>query len=380
MPDPRLTLPPTVLLGVLLLAGCDAAAVKIDDSGSPDDSGDSAEVIDSGDTADTRDTADTGDTSGTDDTADTDLHDAFVVNLTGEWAGSGLSFVRINPESGVFGDAVHELAVTGARQPVALPDIPVDDLDSSPDNPDFTYALYVAGAFHDEDADGAHDPSETWITAGSVVALYVDGVLPVELAALGIRSGWNALEGAVLTAENTLSVYPSDAVPMDLPAPVERATVSGAFLDAPPSEGILSVLAISNTVIQGGTTADWLYDAPMIEGEFTVTLDGRPPDDHFSEVDESGTLADVELLISYADARPTGFDSGDAPLLPACFDGAPVVFYWFDSSPDIAVAFSFGVYGLGAGWSVLATTPEGGAVVLSEGDRSALTMSADCTL
>ena len=143
----------------------------------------------------------------------------------------------------------------------------------------------------------------------------------------------------------------------------------------------LRLVAIPGVLFEGETVDTLLYDEEL-GATWSVTFDGAPPLDHMDELDGVG-LGAFEVMLAYADNNSSGtFDDGDAPVSTACLDGKGALVVWIPEVSSLDAAWTFGVYGLSTGWSILLNNDgEGGApTVLDEADYGSLVVDEDCTL
>lgn len=324
---------------------------------------------------------DTGDTSNdsADDTAD-DVPPDFTFALSGDWAGSTLTLTWLDFTS--LGSEQIELGAAGYSAPVeddstgvpfgVPPEADMQEID--PDNaPGMKLAGYLPGLHLDADGDGLQSGDEPYTGVGLAWPVYVSGTIPSDFADMGLVEGWNALEflpDGALPVTRDITAIPLDA------SLAERTsiTVGGSYT----GEDGASVVFVSSLLFEGGTVDAFLYDGALSD-PWSVTLDGPPDADHFSELEGVG-MAALEVPIAYMDSDGSGgFTDRDTPLYAACADGLPVGLLYLPGITDLLTGWSLTVQGVGSGWVGMSLADSGG-VVLTDPQLQDLAMDDSCTL
>lgn len=353
------------------LVACEATPV-VDDK-NPADTGDTG-VEDIDDTDDTSgDTA--GDTSGDtgDDTGD-DPEETLTWNVTGRTDDSAFSLVHLQFPETDGGDitmgAVWLEAEAGAT--ISLPaEEPPDDFFQLAGG-GLSIAAFV-GALHEDDGDTRWEASEGWVAASTHWAVYVDGVVPPELLALGVVSGWNALrfEG------ESFVVGDPGAMPIEV-ALTESLLIGGTYDHTLNHDD--RVIVLPATAFGGLPVASYLDDQALAaDGTWSVSLEGEPPLDHYADIDNDGVQEAVEVPVAYVDNDGSlAYSSGDTVLAAACVGDKPVGGWWLGPPTDVVTLVGLQAQGLSLGWVPVALADEGG--VLSVDEVAAAVLSTDCGL
>ncbi|MCP4803820.1 MAG: hypothetical protein GY913_17695 [Proteobacteria bacterium] len=122
-------------------------------------------------------------------------------------------------------------------------------------------------------------------------------------------------------------------------------------------------------------------DDIILEAEWTVTLDGEPPADHFSELEGVGNAA-MELLFAYTDANENEeYDPGDTPFAAACHEGDVAIMLYLPPITDLAAAWTLGE-AMGTGWVAFAQgeDDEGPPSFLTGDQLTGLVIDENCAL
>lgn len=320
---------------------------------------------------------DTGDTA--DDTAD-DVPPDFTFALTGDWPGSTLTltwldFTSLGSEQPQLGAVAYSALVEDDSTGVPFgvpPEADMQEID--PDNaPGMMLAGYLPGLHLDADGDGLQSGDETYAGVGLAWPIYVTGTIPTDFADMGFVEGWNALE---FVPDGALPV-PHDitAIPLAADLAVRTSiTVGGSYTG---EEGA-SVVFVSSLLFEGETVDAFIYDGALSD-PWSVTLDGPPDADHFSELEGVG-MAALEVPIAYMDSDGSGgFTDHDTPLYAACSGGLPVGLLYLPGITDLLTGWSLTLQGVGSGWVAMSLADSGG-VVLTDAQAQDLAMDASCTL
>ena len=274
----------------------------------------------------------------------------------------------------VTGDVRYSGTVRGATAGVPFGEpLEADRQEIDPGTaPGFTISGYIPGLHVDGDGDGLLSGDETYAGVGLVWPVFLGGEVPAEYLELGMVAGWNALE-LVPDSEEPI-VHDITAIPLDALL-VERDSITfGGSLAGADTPLFLAPAAL----FEGGTVTAYVYD-DVVSDPWSVTLDSRPAEDHFSELEGVGLVA-LEVPLTYSDTDHSGsYTEGDAPTTAACFDGAAVGLLYLSGVTDLSAGWSLTLQGLGAGWVGLSLDDGGGGVV-SDADLQSLALDTSCTL
>jgi hypothetical protein len=347
---------------LLLFLACPAADPLLDETDTGAD--------DTGDPTDS-DPAETGsaDTGRVD--TDTDL----VVNLTfvldGDGSGHALGLWRLDPTDGAPATTAWATApITGDRVTIGLNDAAdVEEID--PDTYPGTYAAFYLPAVFADDGDATHDATdESFVAVGDTYALWLEGTLPADFAALGLQLGWNAVRQP--TGGAPPGVEPLDAIPLPLNLLPGSLTVGGS------SDGVedANLALLPWVVLDGGAVASFLFDqdAPIGADGWSITVDGAPPTEHFAP-EEPGQLVRyaLEAPLAYLDTDAVaGLSNDDTPVGFGCDDGRTVLLMWLEPPTSVRSAWAIHAYGYTVGWQALSFDGDAGVPVE---DPSTLTLS-----
>lgn len=354
----HLCVPITLLL---VLAGCDGGTHVVDDP--PKDTG----------TDDTGgDTDETGDSGETGETGDTGVAEPNVAwDLAGDFDGMSFSLVSLNVDDFSMADIYAE-AEASARVELALD--PPDDLLEQSEVPGMYLAFFV-GAVHGDDGDDRWDPDEDWYGASSFLTVYIDGVVPPEIIDLGLHSGWNSL---ILGGGEDVVVGDPMAQPLAI-SYVEQLSFSGTADATISPQSRVATLAGSAF---SGAQVDAMDDVGLVDGRWSLELDGPPPSDHYADVDGDGNTEAVELVVVYQDGDESGslsFDGSDTPLGLGCVDNVVVVGWWIAPSPNLTALLSVAQFGGSVGWNALLLNDGDGTRLATEAETQSVVVSANCT-
>ncbi len=313
------------------------------------------------------------------DTAET-LPADFTFQISGDWEGSTLTltwvdFTSLSSGFPAVGAVEYSHVLGGVTPGVPFGEPPEADLQEvDPANaPGLMFAGYIPGLHLDSDGDGVESAPEPYVGVGLAWPVYVSGVIPSGYTDLGVVAGWNAIEFVPDSAVPV--IHDIHAIPLHAGL-AERTsiTVGGSYGGDPGA----SVVFVPSTTFQGGTVEAFVYDSEVSD-PWSVTLDGAPPPDHFSELDGVG-MAALEVPIAYVDQDGSGgFTDRDAPLYPACSGGVPAGLLYLPGVTDLLTAWSLSVQGVGTGWVGLTLGDSGGAV-LTDDELQDLAMDGSCTL
>ncbi|MCK6503650.1 hypothetical protein L6R53_09670 [Myxococcota bacterium] len=369
-----------LLLGLALFA-CKSGKIGGDDTGGDADGGTPDGGTGDGGTGD----GGTGD-GGTGDGGTGDggtSGPTFRFEVDGSLVGRSLSFgglVSIEDDLPAFAQALGSVPLTSAEIELspALPvDAPLFELD--PEGwPGWKAALYMPFVFQDEDGDGFLGADEVITAASSTWLGWFEAPLPPELDAAGFVEGWNAL-GMVADA------FPIPVDPLDIGIsqaldPVLLVTLAGTYDGAVPVTDLrLAVVAGAETM--DGAPVEPRYADQALTEDWSVTIDGAPPPEHYADLDGSGVPMAAELLLAYLDLDGSeDLDlRHDGPLYSACLDGDLVVAFWVEPMTDLAQAWGATFSGYGTGWQLVAD-PDGEGRLLEAGEASALVIGESCPL
>ncbi|MDP6932802.1 MAG: hypothetical protein QGG40_07785 [Myxococcota bacterium] len=266
-------------------------------------------------------------------------------------------------------------------------------------------AFFLPTILEDEDGDGQVGEGEIYLGVGLATPVYLRGEIPEFLSEVGVSEGWSVLqfdseEGGSVAPE----VFESSHIP--LPAnlwPVERLELSGAVGETGSAgEGALRAedgmaftpamgLALVPIQLVGGPAAeadtggdrDLLLDGPL-QPDWSMVVEGRPPDDHMYVDDVLDIPVAVEVPVAYEDLdRDGAFDieTLESPLLATCHDGRRVTLNYHSALDDLMYAMFFAVLDYDIGWMLLETQADGSdAIKLSGTSLHALEISQDCEL
>ena len=355
----------TTRLSLLLLLSLSAAC----NDKAPDDTSADTDADTDAD-ADTDTDTDADADADTDTDTDTDVDMSF--DLDGDWSGSTLVLTWLDPES--LGDGLatgDDLVVTDADadpldihagEPSAADLIEVDPSGA----PGLEIALYIPTL----QRDGA------FVGAGVIWPLYVSGPIPPDLLALGLGPGWNAVDSRAL--EGDLGIGDIMDIPLDANlANNDEITLSGSYAGIELPNLLLSLLPY--VVFSGGTVDALLFEEPL-DGDWTMTISGEPPADHYVPLDGLAEEAAMEFPVAWQDADASGtVTDGDTALYTACAGSDTAVLIYLPPVTDLNTAYSYAAFGLSAGWGALAFT-DAEPYALDASARSSLVISDDCGL
>lgn len=362
------------MLFSLLWLGCDSSVVVGDndkapgttETGDPDDTG-IENIDDSGD-----DTAeDTGEDTG-EDVETTTLN----WNVDGDWAGTHFGLVHLEPpvseDVGYTMGTVEWLAPAADSITLEVEAPRTELLTTIPELPGLGVAFFAGGLFMD-DGDETWDADEGWVGVSLEWSIYLDGVLPPDLLAAGLREGWNAIN---LTAGEP-QAGALDAMSIAL-AYRESITFSGTADDTIAATDRVAMLP--GSIFGGAFPASLFGDVALSDAKtWTIELNGPPDWDHFIDTDGDGTEEAFEIPYAYTDADASGGISGDDPGLGVgCIDGAAVIGWWIEPPTNIVDLFSFASYGASIGWNVLVMGDEGPTDILDH--ATDVVLSTTCQL
>lgn len=355
---------------LVLLLACEPGKVGEDDSG-----GEADADTDSDSDSDTDSDSDGDTDSDTDVDGEADL----AFDLSGEWSGSTLTLTWVDPSSleserWELGETLASKPATADRVELVAGEPPPDELveiDSSA--PGLTGALYAAALHIDVDDDGElHD--EPLRGAGRYFALYLDGPIPPDFAALGLVSGWN---GVAFTDDSVETV---DALSIPLEAslvPVESITIGGTAAGLGAADARLTF--VPYVMFDGGSVDAYLADEPLDE-TWSLTVTGAPEADHWGPIEGFPEDAAMEFPIAYDDLDGSeGFTSADAPVAATCYDGTAVSLLYLDVPTDLQIGYLLTIYGIHVGWTALSVSDTGPGV-LDEDQAQELEITTSCTL
>lgn len=353
---------------LLFLTACEGGTAVVDDNTKDTGADDTGGENIGGDSADTA--GDSGDPAETGDTAEAEPDVAW--DLTGDLTDLSFSLVSLNQDDFSMADILVETAAT-ERVELAL-DPPDDYLE--PSDVAGMYLAFFVGAVHEDDGDDRWDPDESWYGSSTLLTVYIDGVVPPEILDLGLHAGWNAL---VLGGADGVTV----GDPMAQPLPVaftEHLSFAGTHDDTVSDHDRVTTVA---GAAFSGTATEALDDSAFTAGAWSLELRGDPPADHFADIDGDGNVEAVELLLAYTDGdhdEAFGWSGADTPLGFACVEGAPLLGWWIEPSPDLTALISISQLGGSVGWNGLLLTADGGSRLATEAERADAVLSADCTL
>jgi len=184
--------------------------------------------------------------------------------------------------------------------------------------------------------------------------------------------GWNAL----VPGDDFVIIDPLD---QELPILVTETLTAGGTLDETvPSTDRVSTVAAS---IFSGTVTDPVDEGEQVDGAWSLTLDGEPPEDHFVDLDGNGSTEGVELFLAYGDANEDAwFDPARETATGfACHDGRLVLGYWLAPRASVTEVFFGAQSDVTLGWNLLAFDLETDeAVFLTAAEAVELVISASC--
>jgi hypothetical protein len=348
------------LLASALLVGC-TGAKSVDDTAADDSAADDSS---------------TDSDSAIDDTAVVPPDFSFV--LSGDWDGTALTlnwldFTGMGGGDLSFGRVAYSAAVEQDTVGVPFGVPPEDELQEvdATNAPGMKIAAYVPALHVDSDRDGTYTAGETYVGVGLAWPVYVSGPVPSELAAFGIVEGWNGME---FTSDGSPPILHDLAA---LPIATNLAehtsiTVGGSYAASTGSDSE-RVALIPGALPEAPGSA--IYDE-VLSNPWTITLDGAPPADHFSELDGIGNAA-LEMPLAYTDVDASaGLSEGDTPIAYACWETIPVGLLYVPGVTDLVKAVSWTQYGLGAGW--MAVPFDGSAMQLTGDELLSLEFDTSC--
>ncbi len=348
------------------LLACETTPV-VDDKVLPDTGETGIENID-----DTNDTSvDTGRDDSASETGD-EPDEMLRWEVTGSLEGTAFSLVHLQfPETDDGDLAMGAVWVeAAAAASISLPaDVPPDDFFQASGG-GLSVAVFV-GALHEDDGDDRWEATEGWVAASTDWVAYLDGPVPPELLAMGLVSGWNALEF------HGESFVVGDTTAMPISVALNESLVIGGTYDHTITHED-RVVALPATVFGGLPVTSVMDDVAVgADGTWSVTLDGAPPADHYADVDGNGEQEAVELPVAYVDNDSSlAYSSGDRIVAAACVGDVPVGGWWLEPPVNIISLVSITAQGLTLGW-VPVLLADGGGVV-SEAEAASTVLSTDC--
>lgn len=324
-------------------------------------------------------TPDSGDSNDSDDSSidseappiDPDLGFA----LSGDWDGATLALIQFTPgEEDAVGDIWQTWVPDDAAFGVEAGEPPAEHF-VAPEGGDFEVALYLVALFHDANSNGAHDDGEAWVGISPQWAIYAQGTMPDDLP--GVVEGWNGytpdFDGTDDSISDPLTIPVSDNL-----RPNDSITLGGTYAGELDAARLLVVPGVWMTT---GETDVAPIDDIVLEAEWTVTLDGEPPADHFSELEGVGNAA-MELLFAYTDANENEeYDPGDTPFAAACHEGDVAIMLYLPPITDLEAAWTLGE-AMGTGWVAFAQgeDDEGPPSFLTGDQLTSLVIDENCAL
>lgn len=350
------------LLPLLALVACDDAKIDIGD--------DTAGLSDTADT----DVDDTADSDDTDDTGDTEpvTYSTLTFVLDGEADADTLQLDWLSEDFAVLG-RLGGATITGTTVTIEVADPTEDDLIELTTG---LYARYaIPYAYLDADGSGTHDEDEPIGAVGRVWAFYLTGAIPVEVAALGLVDGWNALW--IEEGDRLPDLYPVDAIPLPTNlVPTLTATLSGTV--GGQFSGDAQLALIPSVAFDGLPFGSLLYNQGL-EAEWATSVNGSPPIQHITDLFGSGLTGAVEVPVAWEDTDADGFPSGgEAVIGPACAGADVAALFWIEPPTNPVLAFGMVTDGFPLGW-VPVRANAAGFEVLSEAEATSLVVGGGCS-
>ena len=349
------------LLAPALLVGC-TSSKAVDDTAADD-------------TAANDDTSADSD-SAIDDTATVPPDFSFA--LSGDWDGTALTlnwldFTAMGGGDLSFGRVAYAATVDQDIIGVPFGVPPESELQEvDPTNaPGMKIAAYVPALHADLDGDVMHSAGETYTGVGLAWPVYVSGPVPEDLAAFGIVEGWNGME--FKSDGSPPAMNDITALPLSTNLTERTSITIGGSYAASTGSDAERVALIPGALPSSPDTV--LYDG-VLGDPWTISVDGAPPADHFTEMDGVGNAA-LELPLAYSDVDGSvSLTDGDAPIAYACWDSLPVGLLYVPGITDLVTAVSWTQYGLGAGW--MAVPFDDSVLPLTGDDLLSLSIDASC--
>jgi hypothetical protein len=312
--------------------------------GDPEDGGGGDSGVD--DTADPADSGDTGDSA--------EAPPTLVFTTGDDVDGLGFALAAIELVDGDVPRDAGILAHADAASEVALwLDEPPGSMTTTDDR-GRTSGVFIPVLFVDEDGDGEKDASDQVVGAGDSWVFWFSDDIDPSLAGLGFQPGYNA--AAVSLDPVGLDIIDNGDVPYALNIGQTTSVTVGGTMVAGMPDAALGLLALPVALSYGASVSGFVFDKPYSGGDWSMTLDGRPPADHFGDFDGDGEEEAGEQPILYLDNDGSGGATpGDTPWYYACTDADQTAYLqWRDypSSPGLALVYA--VYDLDPGWMVIA--------------------------
>jgi hypothetical protein len=357
-------------LPLLVLTGCGDSTIETTkpslfdgDSGTRETGETAVEEVD----ADTDTDTDTDTDADADETGDPvpstltfvvdGLRDGLALTLTPvNFVDDGMDAGELAASAAVTGEVV-ELTVTPPEEVAALEGVPGG-----------FYAWMLPALHEDGDGDTLHGDDEAYAGAGPGWVLWLEGAVDA-LAPYGLFEGWNAVK---LSPTGELEdLYSTDEIPVATGLEVvESVTIGGS---AKVAEGTRLVL------YPGAETAsEPLVDEELGE-EWSISLEGAPPEDHLYLAEGIDLLVAVESPLAYTDADGSGDASvGDSAVSYACSGGDPVFLYYTGEITVLEAAAYFSLSGFHPGWMAFAVNEVESVELSDEPERMGLAIDGSC--
>ena len=235
-------------------------------------------------------------------------------------------------------------------------------------------AAYLPAVFPDSDGDLRPGGDDTYVAIGTTLPLYLEGEVPVELAAQGLVEGWNAVTLDIDTGDFVAVVSPS-AIPVAFNLEGDTTLTVGGTSTATDAR-----FALVSLPLLDGTWVAPLVDTTLGD-TWSVDLADEPPSDHFSDIGSAS--AAIEFPAAYTDADGSeSVSENDALAGGPCIGGVTVAAAWFAGPTDLESAIAMVRMEVATGWQLIGEddTTTYGFSVRDPADASSIVLDPACTL
>jgi hypothetical protein len=341
-------------------------------------SGSDKDTSGTGDSGDSGDTADSGGNGGNggDDTGTAADHATLGFDLDGAYEGTTFSMTWIDPAT--IGVGSLSFGASAWSQPAAArmevtPGVPAED-QLTDIGGGLRIAIYVATLHQDADGDGVPAGTEPYLGASVPWAMYIEGDPSKVLGFPKLSTGWNAV---TLGADASYTPVDAAAIPLHASLIVDdHIALGGGWVGDPTANARLVVL--SSVAAGGGSVSTPTLADDLAGASWSISLDARPPEDHFTYLSRAGMDGAAEAIFAYADNDTSGsWTAGDAQIYPLCKDTGSVTVVYFDAITNLQLALGLSSAGASAGWIALRNDTTG-AHPIAEADLTTLAFAAQC--
>jgi hypothetical protein len=250
----------------------------------------------------------------------------FTFEIDGALDDLALELLPMSPDAAVFESAEYSRVVDQARVELSL-EIPAPETLVTFDlrEPDLLGRCWMASLFHDVDGDAVFDSEDHYMGLARAVVIYLDGEPGEELAASGLRQGWNLRGFAVGQGIDYTDELDADAIPLTQNlAPVQALLLEGPFeIEANPAA--VSVLVTAPETMGEGEVLHVVDQPVEVEGgRWSLLLQGEAPEEHrgIRQLDED---AAVEMAFAYLVGPSGEYEVGDTVVGRSCIGERPLL-------------------------------------------------------